>query len=131
MKKYSLIIGDILALLVITLIGFISHGEAKLSFILRFFVLFIPLVTFWLFLAPRYKLYQSNITTDLRQLWRVPLVMIFVSLMAVSGRNALLIFLDSFQPSDGSLIFIPILGITSTIGLCIWRALYFFLSRKS
>ena len=130
MKKSILITGDILAILITTLVGFATHDELKSEFLLRFFTLFILLVGVWLFLAPRYGLYRSEITSNPKQLWRVLFVMIWVSFVAVCARNAILIFLNAFQSSDNNLIFIPVLAITSAIGLLLWRGIYYFLRLK-
>jgi len=43
-SNWALIGGDILALGIITVIGFASHGETEISFIPRMFTTFIPLV---------------------------------------------------------------------------------------
>ena len=52
MKIYFLIIGDILALLIITLIGFVTHDEMDVSFLGRMSAVFFPLTLAWFLLAP-------------------------------------------------------------------------------
>jgi len=125
-----LILGDILAILAVTLIGFAKHGELDLSLLPRMLALFVPFVGLWLFFAPRYGLFKPEIVSDYKQLWRVLLVVAFVSWLTISARNALLIFFHAFQTSDGNLIFIPVLAVTSTFGLVLWRVAYLIFTRK-
>jgi hypothetical protein len=124
MKKYSLIIGDILALLITTLIGFIAHGESVIVFFSRFLATFVPLAISWLLVSPWFGLFQTEIVTNPKQLWRVSLVMFFITPLAITVRGALLAM-------DVRPIFVLVFGITSAIGLCLWRGLYFLLKRKS
>jgi len=57
----ALIIGDILALLVTTLIGFATHNELKSEFFLRMVAAIIPLTIAWFLLAPWFGLFQPDI----------------------------------------------------------------------
>ena len=59
-KKNILIIGDIIAIAILTFIGFATHGEAGLSFIPRMAAIFFPSVVAWLVLAPWFGLYLNN-----------------------------------------------------------------------
>ena len=52
MKKYILVLGDILAILTVTIIGFASHGEGGVSFLPRMAAAFFPLLIGWFLLAP-------------------------------------------------------------------------------
>jgi len=125
MKNYYLISGDILALLLVTLIGFISHGEGKTSFLSRFLAAFVPLTFAWLILAPWFALFQPDIiASNLKQLWRVPLAMLFVAPLAVIIRSAILRV--NVQP-----VFVLVFGVSSAFGLVLWRGLYLLLKRKS
>ncbi len=44
MNKTILILGDTLTLLIVTLIGFATHGETAISFLPRMLTTFIPLL---------------------------------------------------------------------------------------
>src|SRR5512143_1430879 len=90
MKNSILIVGDILALLITTLIGFVTHGEGNLSFLPRFLAAFIPMTLAWFLLAPWFRLFQPE-NSHLKQLWRVLLVMLFAAPLAVTVRSALLL----------------------------------------
>ena len=124
MPKLSLYVGDALALLFTTLIGFITHGESDISFLPRFLAAFIPLTIAWFLLAPWFGLFQPEITSNPRQLWRPLLAMFFAAPLAVILRGFIL---------HGAVlpIFAVIFGATSALGILIWRGLYFFWSHKA
>jgi len=122
MKQNILILGDILTILIITFIGFASHGEAELSFLPRMAAMFFPLVLSWFILAPFLGIFQSEITADRNQLWRPVLAMIFAGPPAIVIRG--LILNEQISP-----IFAVVLSVTSAFGILIWRIIYFFLNR--
>ena len=124
MKKYFLILGDIFAMLAVTLIGFATHGELDTSFITRMTALFFPLIIAWLLLSPWFGLFQPEITSNLKQLWRPALATMFAAPLAAVLRG--LILNAPIIP-----IFVVVLGITSALGMLFWRGLFFFLSRKT
>jgi hypothetical protein len=124
MKRWLLVLGDILALLVTTLIGFITHGETDFSFLTRFLAAFLPVTLAWLLLAPWFGLFQLEIISDPRQLWRPVFAMVFAAPLAVVIRG--LILNAAILP-----IFAIVLGATSAFGMVIWRALYFLVKGKS
>ena len=124
MKKNSLIIGDILSLLITTLIGFLTHHESPVTVLPRFLAAFIPLTAVWFLLAPWLRLFQAEITSNPKQLWRVPVAMLFVSPLAVTMRGAIL-------ASDVKPMFVLVFGVTSALGLILWRGLYFLLKPKA
>ena len=119
-----LVIGDILALFITTLIGFASHGETDLSFLPRFLAIYIPLSISWFVLAPWFGLFQPEITSNPKKLWRPAFAIIFAAPLAGVLRG--LILQENVVP-----IFIIVLGGTSAFGLTIWRGVYFLLNRKS
>ena len=123
MKKYFLLLGDIFAMLATTLIGFARHGELNTSFITRMSALFLPLIIGWCLLSPWFGLFQTDIISNPRQLWRPTLAMLFAALLAAVLRG--LILNAPIIP-----IFVVVLGATSAFGMVIWRGIYFFLNRK-
>jgi len=124
MKRTSFVIGDILALLITTLIGFATHEELKSEFLLRMFAAFIPLTVAWFLLAPWFGLFQPEINSNPKQLWRPMLAMIFAAPLAGVFRGLIL-------QADIVPIFIIVFGATSAFGMLVWRGIYFFLNRKS
>lgn len=122
MKKI-IILGDTLALVVTTTIGFATHGETALSFLPRFLAIFIPLTIAWFSIASWLGLFQSAISSTLKQLWRVPLVMLIAAPLAVIVRSFIL-------RTEVIPIFMLALGGTSALGMMIWRGIYFLVKNK-
>ncbi len=123
MKKYILILGDILAIALITFIGFATHGEAGISFLPRMGAAFFPLILSWFILAPALGLFQEHTVFHTGQLWRPVLAMIFAASFAAVLRG--LILNAPIVP-----IFAVVLSATSAFGMLVWRGLYLFLKRR-
>ncbi|MFT3893494.1 MAG: DUF3054 domain-containing protein [Anaerolineales bacterium] len=124
MKRSFLIIGDILAILLVTIIGFATHGELGTSFAARMAAAFFPLTVAWFLLAPFIRLFQLEITSNPRQLWRPVLAMFFAGPFAAVLRGFLL-------NAPVIPIFAVVLSATSAFGMLVWRWIYFFLGRKA
>jgi hypothetical protein len=123
MKKRFLILGDILAIALVTILGFATHGETGLSFLPRMAAFFIPLVISWFLLAPALGLFHQEIVTSPRQLWRPVLAMSFAAPFAALLRGLIL-------NSPVIPIFGVVLILTSGFGILVWRAIYLFLNRR-
>ena len=123
MKNYLLILGDILAIALITFIGFASHGEAGVSFLPRMGAAFFPLMISWFILAPALGLFQKHTVLKTKNLWRPVLAMIFAASFAAVLRG--LILNAPIIPT-----FALVLGATSAFGILVWRGIYLFLKRK-
>ncbi|RPJ24630.1 MAG: DUF3054 domain-containing protein [Chloroflexi bacterium] len=123
-SKYILILGDLLAIALITIIGFATHGETDLSFLPRMAALFFPLSISWFLLAPVLGLFQRESTSNPKQLWRPVWAGLFAAPLATVLRGFLL---------DAPIIpiFAAILAGTFALGMVVWRALYFFLDRRA
>jgi hypothetical protein len=124
MKNKFLILGDILAIAVVTVIGFATHGEADLSFLPRMLAAFLPLTAAWFLLAPWFGLFQQEVASNLKQLWRPILAMLYAAPFAAILRG--LILNAPIIP-----IFAVVLASTSAFGMLVWRSLYFFLNRTA
>ena len=118
--KQILYVGDTVAILFVTLIGFITHSETDLSFLRRFLAAFVPLTAAWFLLAPWFGLFVSDVISNPKQLWRPLLAMLFAAPLAVVVRG--LILNAAILP-----IFAIVLAVTSAFGLAVWRGLYVFL----
>ncbi len=123
MKRSALILGDLVALAIVTLIGFASHAEFTLSFIPRMAAAFVPLCIGWFLLAPWLGQYQEAVTESASQLWRPAFVMLFAASLAAILRGLLL---------NAPVIptFAIVLGGTAAAGLTIWRLLWMILQRR-
>lgn len=121
----SLILGDILAILIVIVIGFATHGAADFSFLPRMAAAFFPLLISWFLLAPFLELFQPGITSNPKQLWRPVLAMTFAAPLAAVLRGFLL-------NAPIIPIFAAVLAATSALGMLLWRGLYIILfSRKT
>jgi len=124
MNNYILIVGDTLTILLTTFIGFATHGEVEMSFLPRMAAAFFPLVMAWFLLSPFLGLFQREITSNPRQLWRPVLAMIFAAPLAAVLRGLLL-------NAPIIPIFAVVLGATSAFGMLVWRGIYLFLNRNN
>lgn len=123
MPRQSLIFGDILAIALLTFIGFATHGEAGLSYLPRMLTTFVPLTFAWFLLAPWLGLFQAEATAAFRGLWRVGLTMLFAAPFAAVLRG--LILNAPIIP-----IFVVVLSLSSAFGMVVWRGAYLLLSRN-
>ena len=122
-SKRTLIMGDALALAIITVIGFASHGETAISFVPRMFTTFIPLVVSWFLIAPWLGTFDAQITSNLKQIWRPPLAMLLAAPMVSFLRAALL-------NSTALPLFTLILGGSAALGMFIWRGVYAWINQR-
>jgi hypothetical protein len=124
MKSSILIIGDVLAIAIVTLIGFATHGEADVAFLPRMAALYVPLSICWFILAPALGLFQRETTSNPKQLWRPALGMIFAAPLAAVLRGFIL-------GAPVIPIFAAVLAVTSALGMVLWRALYYLWNRRA
>lgn len=121
-KKNILILGDTIAIAILTYIGFIFHNQTEPS--IRMLVVFLPMLLGWFLLAPWFGLFnENNPLTYLSLLWRISLVMLFVSPFAVILRAA-------WYNSIAMPIVALALGATTALGIYIWRLMYRFIAKK-
>lgn len=121
-RKWFLVAGDVLAIAIVTAIGFATHGETDLSFLPRMFAAFIPLTIAWFLLAPWFGLFQPEVTSNSRQLWRIAAAMFFTAPLAVVLRGFVL-------NAPVMPVFAAVLASTSAFGMLVWRGIYFSLNR--
>jgi len=118
-KKHGLFLGDVLAIAILTYIGFASHGEGNVSHIPRMGTTFFPVLVSWFLMAPWFGLFDQNLTTNFKPLWRVPLAMSFAAPLASILRSAML--------GNAALpIFTLVLGLVFALGMLLWRSIWVF-----
>lgn len=117
-----LVIGDALMLVVVTVVGFASHGtlfEAGS----RMLTTFIPLAFSWFLISPFLGVYRDYSRSDYRQLWRVLLAGTYASPLAAWLRGMLL---DTpILP-----VFVFVLAAVSILGLMIWRVVFILMYKR-
>lgn len=121
-NRWILCVGDLLAIAVLTFIGFATHGEADIAFLPRMAALFFPLSAAWFLLAPALGLFRRETTSDPKQLWRPALAALFAAPLAAVLRGFIL-------NAPVIPIFATVLAATSALGMVIWRALYLLWNR--
>ncbi|HXF83751.1 MAG TPA: DUF3054 family protein [Anaerolineales bacterium] len=124
MKRYILIFGDIVVLAIITLIGFAAHREADPSYLPRMGATFIPLTLAWFLLSFQLGLFQPEIASSPKALWKPAYTMLFAAPLAVTLRGLLLN--TPLLP-----IFALVLTFSSAVGMTLWRGIYLLLTRKT
>ncbi|MBK8618340.1 MAG: DUF3054 family protein [Anaerolineales bacterium] len=75
-NKTTLVVGDLIAIALVTVIGFATHGETGISFLPRMAASFFPVSVSWFLLAPWFGLFDEQITSNSKLLWRIPLAML-------------------------------------------------------
>jgi hypothetical protein len=123
MNRFILILGDMLAIALLTLIGFATHGETELAFLPRMAAFFFPLSIAWFLLAPALGLFRREITSNPRELWRPAFAMIFAAPVAAVLRGFVL-------NAPVLPIFAAVLAATSAPGMVIWRLIWYGLVRR-
>lgn len=121
-KKNILMLGDAIAIAILTYIGFAFHNQTEISS--RMATTFFPMLLGWFLLAPWFGLFDENVTPNQKLLLRVPLAMLFVAPLASILRSASL-------GSAALPTFTFILGFTNAIGMLIWRWIYYFITNQN
>jgi len=122
-RRILLITGDVLAIAVVTAVGFATHSELGTAPLNRILATLLPLAFGWFLIAPWLGLFDPAVTADPRLLWRPPLAMLFVAPLAAFLRGA---FLNSVILP----LFVAVLGYSAAVAMLIWRGLWFLLTRK-
>ncbi len=120
-KKYILIIGDIIAFIILTYVGFAFHGGIDLP---RFFALLLPLLAAWFLLIPRFDLLNQEIIKQVKNLYLVAFAMLFVIPLAIAVRGYIL-----NMPTLP--IFVLAMYAANALGMLIWRFIYIFIAKHT
>lgn len=123
-KRATLILGDIFAIAILTFIGFATHAEASSSFIPRMGTIFFPLLIGWFLIAPWFDLFDEQVVSNPKLLWRTLLAMFFIAPLATILRAAWL-------HSAAIPLFALILGGTHGLGMLVWRAIFTFIAKQN
>ncbi len=119
-KKVWLLAGDGLALAIITLVGFASHGELQASFAGRMLTTFLPLLAGWFLIAPWLGLFDLKVAAAPTQLWRPVLAMLLAAPLTAFLRAAML-------NSVVLPLFVVILEGSAAVGMLVWRGVWLLL----
>ncbi len=125
MKKFLpfLVVGDLLAMAIVTVIGFATHGETDLALLPRMLATFLPLCLGWFLIAPWLGLFNPWIASNLRELWRPFAALVFAGPLAALLRAFWL-----------NTVVIPVFGVvlsgSAGLGMAAWRAIAWLILRK-
>ena len=122
-KKTILILGDIITFVILTILGFATHGETDASFLPRMAAAFFPVVFGWFVLAPWFGLVDEAVLRNPKNLLRIPLAFLFVAPLAVILRGAWL-------NAPALPLFALIFGGSNALGMMVWRWLYILIARR-
>ncbi len=123
-NRLFLILGDGLAIAVVTLLGFVVHGENPLASLPRVAATYFPLCLAWFVLAPWFGLFRQEIALQARQFWRPALAMFLAAPLAAILRG--LILSTPIFP-----IFALVLAATSALGMLVWRLIFLLVYRRA
>lgn len=118
-----LILGDTLALALLTLIGFAAHNELSPAYFHRMPATFFPMLFAWFLIAPWLGLFESASVQAPQHLWRPFLAMLLAAPLAATLR--------AFWLGGVVLpIFVLVLGGTNALGMTLWRLLAMQIVRR-
>lgn len=123
MSTLILILGDLLAIAVITVIGFVTHGETDASYLPRMAATFVPMAVSWFILTPALGLFEAERVRSTRQLWRPACGAFFAAQLAVILRG---LWLNAAVLP----LFGLILGAMSALGMIVWRGIWIWLEHR-
>lgn len=116
-----LIAGDVLAILVVTMIGFLTHYGDTEGW--RWLTTFLPVLFAWLMIAPWLGVYRTDLACQLREVWRPMLAALLSAPLAATLRGAWLN--AAVLP-----LFVGVLGLTNALGFLIWRGTWAILMQR-
>ena len=121
-RRNWLILGDLLAILAVTMVGFYSHYREISGW--RWLTTFFPVTAAWFVTAPWLGVYRMDLAYKGRELWRPALAAFLSAPMAAWLRGILL---------NGAIspVFVLVLGLTNLLGFLIWRSVWVFLGNRT
>lgn len=117
-----LITGDVLAILLISAIGFATHRESVLT--PRLLTTFLPVCAAWALQAPWLGLYRHAIFSNWRSFWRAALAMVLAAPMAALLRGLAL-------NQSIVTVFVIALGLSAAAGMALWRLAFAIIFRRA
>ena len=123
-KKTILILGDIIAFIVLTVLGFAAHDEMSLSYLPRMAAAFFPAGLGWFVLTPWFGLYDETVIGSAKNLLRIPLAFLFIAPFAAVLRSVWL-------GEPVSAMFTLVLAATNAFGMMVWRWGYIQFNKDS
>lgn len=118
----ALILGDALAILAVSLIGFLTHYGSIEGW--RWLTTFLPVLAGWFAIAPWFGVYQPQAARRLTGIWRPALAAFLSAPLAAWLRGAWLN--SAILP-----LFILVMALTNALGFLVWRAIWAMISSRT
>jgi len=122
--RTTLIVGDALAILAVSIVGYLTHYAGKEPFSLRWLSTFLPFCLAWALIAPWLGLYARAVSGNLKQVWwRAALAAWLAAPFAAWLRGLWL---------NAAIIpvFVTVLGPSAALGMALWRTAWAALTSK-
>lgn len=116
-----LVVGDILAALVVTMVGFLTHYSTLQG--ARWLTTFVPVLVGWFAIAPWLGVYRPGARDSWRGLWRPALAAFLSAPLAAWLRGVMLN--SAILP-----VFVLVIGLTDAFGFLVWRAVWVLLEKR-
>lgn len=116
-------IGDLIILAMVTAAGFATHRELDTAPLQRILAVFLPLLAAWLAILPFSRVYDLELASQARSLWRPFWAMVLCVPFAMWLRSAWL--KTTVIP-----LFVLVMAAVSALAILAWRAAFVWLGRK-
>lgn len=113
--KLLLIIGDVIVFAIVTILGFASHDTIGTAGF-RMLTTWVPVVIAWLLVAPHLNVYEYDVVTRSRDLWRPAWAMVLSAPMAAFLRGVWLG--TAIIP-----VFVMVIGGVNALAILVWRTI--------
>ncbi len=124
-SRTILIVGDTLAILAVSVIGYLLHYAGKEAFSLRWLSTFLPFCLGWALIAPWLGLFRAGTADRLDQVWWRAILAAFLTAPFAAWLRGLWLSAAIIP------VFVTVLGATSALGMVLWRSAWAaFVQRK-
>ena len=121
--RWPLILGDIGALLVVTLLGFYRHNELEPQSSARMLATFVPFSAAWFLIAPWHGLFDPSRALDPRRWWVPALAAVFSAPLGAVLRGVWL-------SAPVLTVFVGVMAGVMAVVVTAWRLVYLLLVRR-
>lgn len=122
-RRALLVIGDGLVIVLVTVVGFATHRELGIAPLSRMLATLLPLALAWALVAPWLGLFDAQVTSNPRLLWRPAFAMLLAGPFATFIRG---VALNSVILP----IFVAVFTASAALAMTLWRALWLLLTRQ-
>ncbi len=122
-QQWPLILGDVAALLVVTVLGFYRHSELEPQSSARMVATFVPFSTAWLLVAPWLGLFDPARALAARRAWVPALAAAFAAPLGAVLRGVWL-------SAPVLPVFVGVMAGVMAVALTAWRLVYLLMLRR-